>query len=551
MQLRDYQQRAVDMLYEWFRANPEGNPVLNLPGGSGKSVVIAKIVQDALHNWPSTRVLMLVHSRELVAQNAAKLRAMWPGAPMGVYSAGLRRRELGEPITYASVQSVRTKAQQIGHIDLVLVDEAHCISTTETGGYRKLIAGLKAINPYLRIVGFTASPYRLGHGLITDGKEAIFSEILEPVSIEELVFKGHLCPLRSKVTNHKLESSGLHIRQGEYIASEMEAAFNTDEHNLAIAAEVIERAKDRKHILVFGSGIDHCIQFANVLRSMGITADWVTGEDSSASRDQKLKDFAEGRTRVMCSVGVLTTGYDFPALDCIVFLRATMSPGLYLQMAVRGMRVHPEKDDCLVLDFAGVVAMHGPVTAVQPPKRKGEEGGGKAPTKGCPECGELIHASVMTCPACGHVFEAKEKPLMLHNDDIMGIEGQEMQVTAWHWRKHVSKSSGKEMLAVTYYGGLSDAPVTEYLPVMHEGFAGQKAMRQLVKMERSSGAAITGTMADPDFLEEAALEMNAAKPPSVVEFKKDGKFFRVLDRRWTNDTKPNAASFAGLEEISF
>lgn len=551
MELREYQQRAVDQLYEWFRSNPEGNPVLNLPGGSGKSVVIAKIVQDSLHNWPSTRVLMLVHSRELVAQNAAKLRAMWPGAPMGIYSAGLNKRQLGEPITYASVQSVRTKAERLGHIDLVLVDEAHCISTTEAGGYRTLIAGLKAINPHLRIVGFTASPYRLGHGMITEGKEAIFSDILEPVSIAELVFKGHLCPLRSKLTTHKLESSGLHIRQGDYIASEMQAAFNTDEHNVAIATEVIERAADRKHILVFGAGIDHCIQFANTLCSMGVTADWLTGEDASGVRDQKLKDFADGNIRVMCSVGVLTTGYDFPALDCIVFLRATMSPGLYLQMAVRGMRVHPEKDDCLVLDFAGVVAKHGPVTAVQPPKRKGEAGGGQVPTKGCPDCGELIHASVMTCPACGHVFEAKEKNFSLRNDDIMGIKGQDMPVTSWNWRRHTSKSTGKEMLAVTYYGNLSDPSVTEYLPVMHEGFAGQKAMRQMVKMERSSGAAITGTIADPDFLEEAALEMNAAKPPSEIEYKKDGKFYRVLDRRWNHVTKSNTPSHQGMATIDF
>ena len=534
MQLRDYQQRAIDQLYIWFRSNPEGNPVLNLPGGSGKSVVIAKIVQDALHNWPSTRVLMLVHSRELVAQNAAKLRAMWPSAPLGVYSAGLRKRQLGEPITYASVQSVRNRAGQIGRIDLVLVDEAHCISTTETGGYRALIAALQAINPALRIVGFTASPYRLGHGMITEGADALFSSILEPVTIAELVLRGHLSPLRSKITSHKLATDGLHTRQGDYIASEMEARFNTDEHNSAIAAEIIERASDRKHWLIFCSGVDHCIQFAQELRAMGITADWVTGDDTNASRDRKLQDFASGKIRAICSVGVLTTGYDFPALDCIVFLRATKSPGLYLQMAVRGCRIHPEKDDCLVLDFAGVVAMHGPVTAVRPPKRKGEPGGGEAPTKGCPECGELIHASVMTCPACGHVFEQKEKPLALRNDDIMGIEAQAMHITQWNWRKHTSRSSGKDMLAVTYYGALSDIPVTEYLPVCHDGFAGQKAMRQLVTMERQSGASIDGTIADDDFLDGAALALNQSRPPAQIEYRRDGKFFRVLTRRWEN-----------------
>lgn len=538
MKLREYQQRAIDQLYAWFTKNPEGNPVINLPGGSGKSVVIAKIVQDALQQWPSTRVLMLVHSRELVAQNAAKLRMLWPGAPMGIYSAGLGKRQIGEPITYASIQSVRNKAQQLGHIDLVLVDEAHAISTSESGSYRKLIADLTEINPALRIVGFTASPYRLGHGMITEGKEAIFHDILEPVTIEEMVFKGYLSPLRSKVTRHKLDASGLHTRQGEYIASEMQERFNTDDHNTAIAAEVMEIAANRKHWLIFCSGVDHAIKFAQTLRSMGISADWVTGEDSSKDRDAKLKAFESGQIRAMCSVAVLTTGYDFPALDCIVFLRATKSPGLYLQMAVRGMRIADGKDDCLVLDFAGVVATHGPVTAVQPPKRKGEPGGGEAPVKGCPECGELIHASVMTCPACGHVFEAKEKEYLLRNDDIMGITGQDMSVKAWHWRKHTSRSSGKDMLAVTYYGALSDPPVTEYIPVCHDGYAGQKAMRLLVTMERSSGASIQGTIADDLFLEDAAQAMNLGNPPSTIEYKKDGKFFRVLQRNWNHATTP-------------
>lgn len=538
MQLREYQQRAIDQLYAWFAKNPDGNPVINLPGGSGKSVVIAKIVQDALHQWPSTRILMLVHSRELVAQNAAKLRMLWPGAPMGIYSAGLGKRQIGEPITYASIQSVRNKAPQLGHIDLVLVDEAHAISTHESGSYRTLIAELMAINPALRIVGFTASPYRLGHGMITEGKEAIFQDILEPVTIEEMVFKGYLSPLRSKVTRHKLDSSGLHTRQGEYIASEMQEKFNTNDHNTAIAAEVMEIAANRKHWLIFCSGVDHAIQFAQTLRSIGISADWVTGEDTSKDRDAKLKAFETGQIRAMCSVAVLTTGYDFPALDCIVFLRATKSPGLYLQMAVRGCRLHEDKQDCLVLDFAGVVATHGPITAVQPPKRKGEPGGGEAPVKGCPECGELIHASVMTCPACGHVFEAKEKEYLLRNDDIMGITGQDMSVKSWNWRKHTSRSSGKDMLAVTYYGALSDPPVTEYIPVCHDGYAGQKAMRLLVTMERSSGASIKGTIADDLFLEDAAQSMNLGNPPSTIEYKKDGKFFRVLQRNWNHAATP-------------
>ncbi len=812
MQLRDYQQRAINQLYEWFRANPDGNPCLVLPTGAGKSHIVAALCKNALQSWPDTRVLMLTHQKELIEQNAEKLRQHWPGAPMGIYSASVGKRQAGEPITFAGIQSVRSKPHLFGRIDLVIIDECfvagtkistptgykdidlvrcgdsvynaqgvgvvlgvsakpsqdiyklefsdgttiectgshpffteqgwkqarelengthffsieglrmlwssvsaldqtgcgntenhfglrredlerakmllsvlcqeiekpngqpsvslkneseaerdkaqahkawreraiaaftsvgpitcpggwmgsgvgdsyknaaswirfsnllqsgfgkpvheashrvgrreslqlgeksarfeenrffdfprleriscvesagsrtvfnlrisghpsyfangklvhncHTVSHKDEGGYRTFISALSEVNPALRVVGLTATPYRLGHGYITD-KPAIFDALIEPVSIEELVLQGHLCILRSKSTSATLSVDGVKKRGGEYIESELQAAVNTDPQNAAVVQEVLARAdaENRKTMLFFCTGVDHSMAIRDLLRKHGQTAECVTGKTPKAERARILQDFKVGKIRCLTNANVLSTGFDAPNIDLIAMLRPTLSPGLYLQCAGRGLRIHPDKDDCLILDFAGVVAMHGPVTAVQPPKRKGEPGGGEAPTKGCPECGELIHASVMTCPACGHVFEQKEKPLVLRNDDIMGIEAQAMHVTQWNWRKHTSRSSGKDMLAVTYYGALSDIPVTEYLPVCHDGFAGQKAMRQLVTMERQSGAAIGGTIADDDFLDGAALALNQSRPPAQIEYRRDGKFFRVLTRRWEN-----------------
>jgi DNA repair protein RadD len=531
MQLREYQTRALDMLYAWFGKNATGHPVLNMPGGSGKSVVIASLAKDALQNWPDTRILMLVHSKELILQNADKLRKLWPGAPLGIYSASVGRRDLGEPITYAGIGSVAKRAKEIGHIDLCIIDEVHAVSTAESGIYRKLIADLLEINPAMRIVGLSASPYRLGQGLITEGPTAIFSEILEPVSIEELVFKTHLVPLRSKITKHKLDTDGLHKRQGEYIASEMEAKFNTDDHNSAVVQEIIEKASSRKHWLIFCSGVAHSEAVAECLRAAGIAAEALDATHSKAERERKLADFESGKLRALCNVGILTTGYDFPALDCIAFLRSTMSPGLYLQMAVRGMRPHPNKADCLVLDFAGVVEMHGPITNVQPPKKSSSDGEGEAPVKVCDACGELVHISAMTCPACGAAFpEPVKKAMVLRNDDIMGLEGKELEVTAWAWREHTSKASGKQLLAVTYYGGLSDAPITEYLPILHEGYAGQRAMSLLLSIANS--ASIVDGGLNVQTMIEMVQNMNNATPPKLIEFRKDGKFFRVLKRSW-------------------
>jgi len=531
MQLRDYQQRAIDQLYEWFNNNPTGNPALNMPGGSGKSVVIASLVKDALTNWPQTRVLMLVHSQELIAQNADKLRQLWPNAPMGIYSAALGKRQIGEPITYAGIGSIGKKADLLGHIDICLVDEVHAVSTKESGLYRKLLNDLLAINPDMRIIGLSASPYRLGHGMITEGDEAIFCDILEPVSIEELVYKGHLVPLRSKLTDHKLEADGLHKRGGEFIAGEMEEKYNTEDHNEAIVSEIAEKAKDRKHWLIFCSGVKHSEDMARCFNEHGIAAASLTGNAGKLEREQILADFESGKIQALCNVGILTTGYDFPALDCIAFLRSTMSPGLYLQMAVRGMRIFLDKDDCLVLDFAGVVQTHGPITAIKPPKRKGSSGG-EAPVKICEECDEIVHISVMVCPTCGAAFPEHEKPkLSLRNDDIMGLETERLKVKDWNWRKHVSRSSGKEMLAVTYYGTLSDKPVTEYLTVTHDGYPGQKAVKNLMEIADKAGVQFGN---NSDDLDVAADFLNTGKPPADIEYKQEGKFPRIIKREWNN-----------------
>lgn len=529
MQLREYQTRAIEMLYAWFEKNHTGHPVLNMPGGSGKSVVIASLAKDALQNWPETRILMLVHSKELILQNADKLRKLWPGAPLGIYSASVGRRQLDEPITYAGIGSVAKRAKEIGHIDLCIIDEVHAVSTTESGNYRKMIADLLEINPGMRIVGLSASPYRLGQGLITEGPTAIFSEILEPVSIEELVYKNHLVPLRSKLTSHKLETKGLHKRQGDFIPSEMEAKFNTADHNQAVVQEIINKAKDRSHWLIFCSGVAHSDAVAKCFVDFGISAESLDGTHAKSERERKISEFESGKIRALCSVGILTTGYDFPALDCIAFLRSTMSPGLYLQMAVRGMRIHSDKTDCLVLDFAGVVETHGPITAVQPP-RKGSSEPGPPPVKLCDQCNELVHISAKECPACGFQFPPpQEKAYTLRNDDIMGVEGKDLEVSEWMWRKYVSKASGKEMLACTYYGGLSDKPITSYHAIMHDGFAGQRARVELAQIAHNASAALDYAAAD---LEDMANAMNIGKPPSTIEYKMDGKFARILNRSW-------------------
>lgn len=541
--LRGYQQRAIDMLYAWFEANPVGNPCLELPTGAGKSHIIAALIKDAIQSWPETRILMLTHQKELLEQNAEKLRQHWRNAPLGIYSASIGKRQLGEPITFAGIQSVRKKAELLGHADIVLIDECHLVGHTDEGGYRKLLGDLQKINPALRVIGLTATPYRLGHGMITD-KPALFDALVSPVSIEELVYKGFLSKLRSRPTEAKLETAGLHKRGGEFIESEMQEAFDTDANNAAVVDEVIACAGGRKSWLLFCAGVKHAENVALALCARGIVAECVTGETTKKERERILSEFKAGKIQALTNANVLTTGFDAPNIDLIALLRATMSPALYVQMAGRGLRIAPEKSDCLVLDFAGVVETHGPITNIKPPKRGGLKGDGAAPVKVCPNCGDFVAISASQC-GCGYRFPPPERaPLALRDVDIMGEEVPEMAVKSWAWSGHTSRTSGKHMLKCTYYGGLSDAPVTEYHAVTHEGFAGQKALRELWKIAQAAGCSN-----DPDFvslrftdtedddelcarLKTAALILTASNQPKSIGYQKDGKFVRIIGRTW-------------------
>ena len=399
------------------------------------------------------------------------------------------------------------------------------ISHKQEGGYWDLIADLIEINPKLRVIGLTATPYRLGHGLITE-EPALFSDLIKPTSIEELIAKGYLSPLRSKLTKHVLSTDGVHKRGGEYIESELQAAIDNPQDNVACVDEVIKLAGDRKSWLFFCVGVAHAEKVAEYLNECGITAACITGGTGKSQREDIIKAFKAGEIKALTNANVLTTGFDYPNLDLIAMLRPTMSVSLYVQMVGRGMRIKDHTDHCLLLDFAGAVSTHGPITCVNPGKKAGE---GEAPVKVCPECDEIVALSAKECPACGYAFPPPPpKKVQLHDEDVMGINGQILEVTEWEWRNKISYTSGKPMVTVTYYGDMSDTPVTEYLTVEHEGRAGEMARRKLGQISVKAGVD-TNEAAN---LDDLCWLMNAGEYPKEVEYRKDGKFFRVLRREW-------------------
>jgi DNA repair protein RadD len=340
-------------------------------------------VKDAVLRW-NGRVLILAHVKELLEQAAEKLEAICPEIHVGIYSAGLKRKDTLAPVIIAGIQSVYRHADELGKFDLIIIDEAHMIPPSGDGIYQKFLKDMKDINPNVRLIGLTATPYRMKSGMICN-ETSLLNYICYEIGVKELITQGYLCPLISKAGRREVDTSKLHIRGGEFIASETEELM--DEENLVLAAcsEIISYTKNRKSCLIFAAGIKHGEHIANILRKeYNVEVECVFGETSSLFREQHIEDFKNGKLKYLVNVGVLTTGFDAPNIDCVVLLRPTMSAGLYYQMTGRAFRIHPNKKDALVLDFGGNIMRHGPVDSIK--IKEPGRGAGEAPAKKCPEC---------------------------------------------------------------------------------------------------------------------------------------------------------------------
>lgn len=419
MQLRPYQQAAVDAVYEHLRSK-ETNPCVVLPTGTGKSLVLAQIAKDAVEKW-NGRVLILAHVKELLEQNADKIRKLCPELKIGIYSAGLRSRDTTEQVIVAGIQSVYNKACELDAFDLVVVDEAHAISSEGDGVYRTFLSDMKVINPHVRVIGLTATPFRLKGGLICK-PENILNEICYEAGLKEMIQQGYLSPLISRAGRAEANLANLHIRGGEFISDEVAAAMDNDALVTSACREIVELTRDRKSVLIFTASVDHCKHVAEKIQAFsGKECAIVTGDTSPAERAEIIARFKgefipadlfgtpKPPLKFLANVNVLTTGFDAPNTDCVVMLRPTNSPGLLIQCAGRGTRLSPEtgKSSCLFLDYGGNILRHGPLDMIKV-KEPGSGKGGDAPAKKCPQCLALIHAGYTACPECGYVFPPKE-----------------------------------------------------------------------------------------------------------------------------------------------
>jgi DNA repair protein RadD len=352
MPLRDYQQAAVDAALTHFRTSDQP-AVITLPTGSGKSHVLAELARLAKHP-----VLILAHVKELVEQNHSKFEH--DGFKAGIFAAGLGKKQDKFKTTFASVQSLSRNLQKFdGFYSLLIIDECHRVSLGEDSQYQKVITHLKKINPKLKVLGLTATPYRLDkgwiykkhyQGFVRTEDETPFASCIYELPLRYLVQKGFLTTptvIDAPVARYQFDDL-----PAEYNEVQLDQFLaKSPRVTQAICKQLIELATNRKGIMIFAASIKHAQEIYQQLPENQTAI--VTGKTSTKERDKLIRQFKGREIKFLVNVSVLTTGFDAPHVDVIAILRRTDSVSLYQQIAGRGLRLAEGKTDCLIIDYAG------------------------------------------------------------------------------------------------------------------------------------------------------------------------------------------------------
>jgi DNA repair protein RadD len=528
MKPRYYQDEAVFSFFDFFARGNIGNPLIAMPTGTGKSLVMALLITEIFKRYKNQRILMATHVKELIEQNYKTLLRVWPSAPAGIYSAGLDRKDVGFPITYAGIGSIHKKPHVFQKIDIMIIDEAHLLSPNGMTMYRTFIEQLKQYNPYLIVVGLTATPFRLGQGMLTN-EGGLFTHFCYDItgieSFNRLISEGYLCTLIPQKTNAELDIDGLHFIKGEFSVAEMQERFNVDSITVQALEESIVRGYNRKHWLIFATGVEHCDRIAKLLNDKyNIPTRSVHSKLKDADRDENLRLFKSGEIKCVVNNNCLTTGFDFPGIDMIVVLRPTMSPGLWVQMLGRGTRPSEGKDNCLVLDFAANTKRLGPINDPVIPYQKKKKGGEPrpAPVKICDNCGMYCHASVRICGCCGYEFPRSIKIMSEASNEEL-IKKQEIIVEIFKVDSITydiySKANKQDSLLVTYQCGLRF--FKHWICLEHGEPAAHKA--------RVWWRKATGCHDTPETTAQAIQETDNLKLASHVRVRLDTQFAQILD----------------------
>ena len=558
MELRSYQRAALAAVYDHLRTRDD-NPCVVIPTGGGKTPIIAQLCSDVVSKWRG-RVLVLSHVKELLEQSARHLASFLPMNMVGLNSAGLGQRDTTQPVIVAGIQSVYDNAGGLGPFNIIVIDESHLIPESGEGRYLTFLRDARIVNPGVRLVGLTATPYRLGSGLICK-PENMLNNVCYDANVRELIVQGWLCTLTTKRGAACADLSDVRIAStGDFAADEMQEAF--DSVVKPACEEVLALCANRHSVLVFAAGVKHAAMISTALG--GVVVD---GKTSKSERALAVEEFRAGRIKYLVNVGVFTTGFDAPNVDAVVLLRATMSPGLYSQIVGRGLRKHASKTDCLVLDYGDNALRHGPIDRIVPPReRRRRSADSPPPGKECPNCHEVIASQYHVCPVCEYEFPAEFNPhhhLRAGDEPILSepAEPETFVPVDVKYSEHVKHKEGgvSVTLRVQYViGSFSGRSVSEFICFNHPRGGYARRMAENWWRVRTSAPMPDTVMDALALIAQGALgkvnsitivERPGSKYEEIV-----GVDFEVVDREWPDETDDEffaAAPEPELEDIPF
>jgi DNA repair protein RadD len=560
---RYYQKDCFDAILHFTATKPGKNPLAILPTGSGKSLVIANIVEEILKT-PETRVLVLTHQKYLIGQNHAEFldNTTMHSSVAGIYSAGLNQRDRYARVIFAGIQSIYSKPYDIGAFDAILIDEAHRVPHKTMGIYHKFLTVAKQINPNIVIVGFTATGYRLKGGLLTKGRERLFDEICHETGVDELIDPQHpknrdgkryLCPPVSKCGVASVDVSNIRtVGKGdekEFVQEELQKAFDVDKKVQAAVKEIIAYMDNRKKVIIFGAGIDHCHHIEAELKKYGQSCGVIHSGQKSEINDQIVRDFSSGNIKYIVNIGILTVGFNEKAVDGIVLLHSTMSTCLYVQEIGRGFRLHPDKEDFLVLDFGHNIERHGAIDKIEIihdyAAGNGEQKLKTVPQKICPKCQSPCHVLCRDCPECG--FEFPREVEINHDTTASNLEiistkkePQVCDIVDIVFFRHKGKGGKQDTMRVDYYVNMTER-VSEWICVEHAGIAGAKA-ESWIKRRFPDQPIKT--------IEEAVKLQDRFLHPSQILVDQNGKFPKILGYNFDPPFERNPLAKSTLSEVA-
>lgn len=552
MELRPYQREAVNAVYHYYRNGNSGHPLIALPTGTGKAMSISALISEILNKNPKLRIVMLVDTKELVEQNALEMEGYDQSVKVAVCCAGLGRNEISQ-VTFGSIQSVAKRYQEFGHIDVVVIDEVQGCDTSSETMYSKFLNGLMEVNPKLRVIGFSATLWRQNMGYLT-AEGSIFTDIVYDKTIgdEFLYFieEGYLVDVISKQTVTQLDVSGVKITRGDFNAKQLQEAVDKNEVTYAALCEALPYMQLRNSIIVFGSGIQHCLHITEMLNDeFDIPSVCVHSKLTDAERDDAISGFKTGRYKAIVNDNILTKGFNHKGLDLMIDLSPTTSSSRFVQKVGRITRplyadgyslltregrlqaiAASPKPNALLLDYASNTMRCGQINNPKIPKQRGE-GSGEAPIKACPKCLAIIPASKRVCGTydelqgvvCDYEFEFKTKVQVTASSKSVIAKSSEPEyewydVKAVSYTSHKSKKSDNIALKVTYSAGIMFT-FTEYVSI--EG-KGRYYASQWWSLRQQAGMPIL-----PQTVAEALLVTSELLTPKRIYVRTDERYPKI------------------------